>query len=352
MSPVATTRRPNDQRPNDGLHLAIYAHHHGAGHLARATAIAQAWPGPVTVLTSARAAALDDEDGVDVVQLPLERCTDTGASTPRTLHHAPLGDAGLRRRMARLSRVLEVERPDVVLVDVSIEVGMLTRLHGVPTAMVRQPGRRDDPPHCLGHATADLLLAPWGRPGSRDGVVHTGLLSRFDHRHRQRRRTSGHGVQVVVAIGTGGTSLRERHLTELADRLPDDHRVRCIGEVPDGGSDPSAPPSGYVEDPWPLLLDADVVVTAASLNLLGEVAAADVPVVAVPETRPHDEHETHVEVLAEQFDVPVAQSWDDDLAGLVEAAMQQGAPGLSDRRGARRAVAALHDLASVDEVHA
>lgn len=323
------------------LHLGIYAHHVGAGHLARAEAIGRAWEGRVTVLTSRPPATLAGS-GFDVVVLPEDE-PDTGARTPGNLHHAPLGDTGLRDRMARIATWIRAARPDVVLVDVSVEVALLCRLHGVPTAVVRHPGDRDDPAHRLCWDTADLVLAPWGEPGERDDVLHVGLVSRFDDQQRRLGPFGDDRVEVVVAVGAGGTSLRHRDLAALATALPDGYRLDVVGEVP-GEPVEDGPVAGWVHDPWSVFVGADVVVASASLNLVAEVAAAGVPLVVVPEDRPHGEQVAHAQVLAELWDVPVAADWTDDLAGRIERALAAGPSMLTDRRGAARAAEALAKL--------
>lgn len=323
------------------LHLGIYAHHVGAGHLARAQAIGRAWEGRVTVLTSRPPPALAGS-GFDVVVLPEDEPA-TGSRTPDSLHHAPLGDPGLRDRMARIATWIRAARPDVVLVDVSVEVALLTRLHGIPTAVVRHPGARDDAAHRLCWETADLVLAPWGEPGERDDVVHVGLVSRFDDEQRRLGPVGDDRVDVVVAVGAGGTSLRHADLAALADALPARYRLDVLGEVP---GDPVAggPTGSWVHDPWSVFVGADVVVASASLNLVAEVAAAGVPLVVVPEDRPHDEQAAHAAVLAELWDVPVARDWTDDLRGCIDRALAAGPSMLTDRRGAARAAEALAKL--------
>jgi predicted glycosyltransferase len=54
----------------------------------------------------------------------------------------------------------------------------------------------------------------------------------------------------------------------------------------------------WVEDPYPVLLAADVVVTHAGQNALAEVAAVRVPAVVVPQERPHREQHVTADVLA------------------------------------------------------
>jgi hypothetical protein len=319
------------------VRLGIYAHHVGSGHVARAGAIASAWEGEVGLLTSRPPS--DPPPGVEVIDLPRddEPPVATGAVTPRTLHHAPAGHKGLRTRMGQISAWIADRAPDVMLIDVSVEVALLSRLHGAPTAVVLHPGRRDDVPHLLQAGTVDLVLAPWGAPGRRDGRLHVGLVSRFDDAPRRFGMSGDDRVRVVVAVGTGGTRLRPEDVRRLRAALPADHTVDVLGPGDLGR---------WVTDPWPVLQAADVVVTSASLNLVAEVAAAASALVVVPEPRPHGEQMAHAEVLASQWDVPVASDWSvQEVVPAVAAARAAGPQPLSDRQGARRAVAALAEVA-------
>ena len=72
----------------------------------------------------------------------------------------PYAHDGLRSRMAALSAWIADTRPDAMVVDVSVEVALLARLHGVPVLTMAQPGRRDDRPHTLGYAISEQILGP------------------------------------------------------------------------------------------------------------------------------------------------------------------------------------------------
>ncbi|HWC08014.1 MAG TPA: hypothetical protein VG458_03075, partial [Solirubrobacterales bacterium] len=113
--------------------IGYYVHHHGAGHAARAGAIAARLEGPLTMLSSLPASALSS---AELVPLPPDAggCED---GLPPDLHHAPLGSPGLARRMARIAAWIAERRPRLVVVDVSVEVAALVRLCGVPVVYVR-----------------------------------------------------------------------------------------------------------------------------------------------------------------------------------------------------------------------
>jgi UDP-N-acetylglucosamine:LPS N-acetylglucosamine transferase len=82
---------------------------------------------------------------------------------------------------------------------------------------------------------------------------------------------------------------------------------------------------GWVDDVWPRLLAADVVVTHAGQNAIAEVAAARLPAIVVPQDRPFGEQRATAAEL-EQADIAVvSQHWPapSDWRGLLDRAIQQ-----------------------------
>lgn len=141
--------------------IGYYIHHHGHGHRMRASSISAQLQSPVTTLSSAppppagrfadSIALARDDRGSDPVNP-----TADGA-----LHWAPTHDTGLRTRMARIVSWIDATRPDLVVVDVSVEVAALVRLLGVPVVLIAMPGERTDAPHHLGYQLADHIIAAW-----------------------------------------------------------------------------------------------------------------------------------------------------------------------------------------------
>lgn len=297
--------------------IGYYVHHHGHGHLHRATAVARALDGPVTGLSSLPAPedwpgewvrlAPDDDQPVDT--------TDTTAGG--RLHWVPTHHDGLRHRTRQLSTWLDTARPRAVVVDVSVEVTLLVRLHGIPVVGVVLPGRRDDPAHRLGLDVSDLLVGAWpeevtramlpGLPASvRDRVHGIGALS---------RHPVGEAVPVERRVtflgGSGGQDLAPDELDEVL------HRART--STPDWEWE-VAGPGHWHDDVAGLLQRSSVVVTHAGQNALAEVAAARRPAVVVPQQRPHREQHTTAAALADgRWPVTVlpslpAHGWPDLLA--------------------------------------
>jgi hypothetical protein len=254
--------------------IGYYVHHHGNGHASRAGAIAGAFPGEVTFLGSLPPARLREPG--PVVSLPLE--DDGVAAAPPDLHFAPLHSPGLRERMAMVARWIAAAAPDLLVVDVSVEVAALARLCGVPVVYVRQSGRRDDPAHRLAYSWAAGLLSPypdWLEPeGTPAGVLdrsfHSGAITRFDGGRRpplepRAKRLLAVDLELLASaalvLGAGGANVvaeaafarcglvcvpEERPFGEQLARgedLREDEAAVVLGQ----GSSP---------DGWPAVLDA------------------------------------------------------------------------------------------------
>lgn len=281
--------------------IGYYVHHRGRGHLHRALAVARELDEPLTVLSSLGPPAVDAPAWVPLPrddESPIVRDPSAGGR----LHWAPAGDAGLRQRMHRISDWIDRARPRLLVVDVSVEVALLARLHGVPVVSVVLPGWRDDPAHRMGFDVADALVAAWPRsvtasmlPDLPDEVrtrIHTvGALARFPvagtGADRRGRRPGAR--KVVVLAGAGGSDLTESALTHARRSAPGWEWTVCG-------------PGHWCDDPFRAVRDADVVITHAGENALAEVAAARRPAVVLPQSRPHDEqHATAATLRAAEW---------------------------------------------------
>lgn len=270
--------------------IGYYVHHVGRGHLHRATALAASLGAPVTGLSS-----LPRPDGWAGDWVELDRDDTAGPGDDPTangwLHWVPERDAGLMGRMAEISAWCAKARPDLLISDVSVEVALLARLHGVPVLSVVLPGDRSDRAHRLGFAASRALVSFW--PESADGMVRgiddetagrwhrVGAMSRY----RVGSPATGTGRRVVVLNGGGGDGF-DPDLVDAARAETPDWQWQVLG------------PGSWVADPFPVLLAADVVVTHAGQNALAEVASARRPAIVVPGDRPHAEQRTTASVLA------------------------------------------------------
>ncbi|SKC68007.1 glycosyltransferase [Okibacterium fritillariae] len=290
--------------------IGYYVHHHGSGHLSRATALARVLGDDLTGLSSlARPAGWTG----DWLQLPADTGPDTDEPVDPTargaLHWVPRRAAGVRARAAALSAWFERARPRVIVTDVSVEVALLARLHGIPVVVVAQPGQRDDEAHRLAYRIADRVIGFWpagfdvlqtAEPlGGRLATV--GALSRFPAAGRTGDTASETAQapvpvpvpgEILVFSGTGGTgpgalasvvraaraALPERRFTELVDAS-----------------------AAQVEA---TLARASLVFSHCGQNAVAEIASARVPAVLVAEERPFAEQESLAAALAAS-DLPV-----------------------------------------------
>ena len=162
--------------------IGYYVHHVGHGHLRNALCIAAAVEHEVTGLSSlprppewpGEWIELDRDDRAATVRNP---------DAHGRFHWAPLHDAGLSSRMARLAGWIDAAHPAALVVDVSVEVAAFGRLMGIPAVVMALPGNRADPAHRLGYSVADAVIAAWPR-GSRTwtATCPTGSTTSADSR--------------------------------------------------------------------------------------------------------------------------------------------------------------------------
>ncbi|SES45251.1 glycosyltransferase [Actinokineospora terrae] len=330
--------------------IAYYVHHHGSGHLHRARAIAAALRYPVIGLSSAPRPVdwpgrwvqlADDADGV------ADDVTAHG-----TLHWVPRHHRGLRERMAAVSGVLGSGDVRVLVSDVSVEIALLARLHGVPTVVMAQPGDRTDRPHRLAYDLATRLLAPWPRRPQPDWpsewlakTIHLGGLSRFDG----RRPSPGVTGRVLALWGSGGLDVVPAGLDAAAAATPD--WAWTVAGAQPVDERPNLRWAGWVDDPWEALCGAEVVVTHGGQNAVAEVAAARRAAVVIPQERPFGEQRATGAALLRDHVAVVVPCWPagDRWPDLLQRARDRGGAGWarwSAGDGAVRAAAELDALAA------
>jgi len=318
--------------------IGYYVHHHGLGHLRRATCVARCLGTPITALSS-----LPRPPGWpgEWITLPRDDSPPAGSADVTAggrLHWAPPHHSGLRDRMARIAGWIAATRPETFVVDVSAEVTTLSRLLGIPTVVVAQRGDRRDPAHALAYDMAEGLLAPWPATSPEPRwparwlakTCHTGAFSRFDTRPRPASPPAGR--RVTLMLGAGGTELEPLRLREAEDGSPD-WTWTALGGF-----------ATWLDDPWPILCASDVVVTHAGQSAIAECAAARRPAIVIPQRRPFDEqHATagalHDAGLAEVLaDWPEPARWPKILTAAAERdgdRWREWSPGDGAARAAR-----------------
>jgi predicted glycosyltransferase len=324
-----------------------YAHHVGAGHVARAGVVASRMAAEVTILSSAGRPA--DWPAERWVQLPLDDAPGGHDHTAGgVLHWAPLQHSGFRARMQLIAAWVAEHEPAVFVTDVSVEVALLVRLLGVPVATFVKPGDRSDRQHQLAYDNATALIATWPREAAIVGgwqprwdakTSWVGSFSRFDERDpvpppRARR--------VALVWGAGGTDVGEEQIAAARHATPGWEWTVCRDAGP--------------EELWEALQRASVVVGHAGQNVVSEVAAARRGAVIIAQRRPHEEQHFTVRGL-EAAGVghglavwPEAKAW----PGLLESAACTDVDRWSrwtDGAGADRCAALIDGLAGENGLH-
>jgi hypothetical protein len=327
--------------------IGYYVHHQGRGHLTRLQAMAAHLRTPVVGLSSLpKPAGWHGE----WVHLPRDDDPSPAASDDvsahKVLHWAPLHHPGLSARMATIASWIAGARPAAVVVDVSVEVALLSRLCGIPVVVVALPGERTDRTHEAAYDLADALLAPWPvEAHARDWPASwtrktwgVGALSRFDGRPRPPSRPWGGDRRVLLLWGAGG-------------RDTDASAVDAARKATPGWTWSERSPDRPSPDLWSELCTADVVVTHAGQNAVADVAAARAPAVVVAQCRPFGEQAATAGALSRlgvadgHTTWPSADCWGD----VLEAAHRRGGEGWSrwsSGHGARDAAAHLDALAA------
>jgi len=329
--------------------IGYYIHHQGSGHLHRALAIQRLSELDITGLSSLPRPSdwIGDWQRLADDAVPEASTEYTAAGF---LHYVPQAHDGLRRRMGALSAWITQHQPTAMVVDVSVEVALLSRLHGIPVITLAQPGVRDDRPHTLGYGISDAIIGPWPRaakqlwqvsdPKVRSRLITVGAISRFTPATPSSGPTTAPERRVVVLNGTGGTSVGGL-VERAAQRQPDwtwTHLDRKSGT--------------WTDDPWPVLRSASVAVSHCGQNAIADIAAARRPAILIPQPRHFGEQDAmaaQLKVLGRRIPAIVLDSWPepDAWGALLTRAAQLDASKWSlwnDGGGAQRAADALAEI--------
>ncbi|TWU61873.1 MurG-like transferase [Crateriforma conspicua] len=293
-------------------HVGFYVHYHGLGHKHRAEAIMRHLDCDCTVITSRCGdAAWSGKHLIDVMDLPsdIDDVPDHGYRHRQevpALHYAPLWTDNITARVAAYTGWLQDAKPDLMVVDVSAEISMLTRLASIPQVVVRQHGRRDDDAHHNAYAAAISLLAPFPESWEDDITPSwvrqkTIYLNGFRREPEKTPQTIPQHERptVVVMFGRGGHADAHAPLRSAANECPD-FQWLVIG-LDDDEHHPAGPANlsflGWQESPQDIYRHADVVVTAAGHNSVMEIGSYRRPMIAIAQDRPFDEQIRKARIL-------------------------------------------------------
>lgn len=349
--------------------IGWYVHHHGWGHATRVRAILPHLDDEVTVFSSLPAPpGLPSHARWETLPFDADDIVDPrgarhsprhfGDETARgALHWAPIAHPGHRARLALIADWVATTAVSAFVVDVSAEVTAFVRLLGVPVVVVAQPGLRTDRPHRMAYEMADRILAPWaegtipaaGLDHFRDRVRRVGGVSRYDGRDAGDGRGAGDGRD--ADDGRGGGDAAGRRVLFLGRTLPESVRHRTATLLGEAGWTVETAGTGdgdRIDDVWPMITRARVVVSAAGQNSVADLAAANARAVVVPQERPFDEQEETARVLAAGGWAEVAPSSAeaDEVAALVERAATRTPDwrGWQVRGAAERAAAVIEEV--------
>lgn len=328
------------------MKVGWYVHHHGAGHRTRANIVGAelvARGADVTLLSSTLDREGARDRGLRTVLLAMDAPLAEGVSesvsdvTVRgAMHWAPLWHSGFRERMSTIARWIQVEEPDVVVVDVSCEVAVMVRLLGIPVVVVAQPGDRRDPAHSAALDAASAVLAPWPSWATEQLWQSPGTA---------KDENPNHGVAPVVAVGgiTRRPAAAGQRRPDGSSVLSNDRPRGLMLTGSEGFDDPGLPEAiaaAVPEVDWAVagggvwlsnvqkhLAVSDVVVTHAGQNAIADVAGSGTPAVVVPQRRPFDEQARMGEVLGRSGMAHVVQQGDVEGANWAELVRQARASG-------------------------
>jgi len=337
--------------------IGYYVHHHGDGHRQRAIAIALQAPDRFVLLGTGLAGRTE---GLACIELPDDRPVGTavfdgadGAGPrPQAILYAPTHHQGVRERVARITSWIVAARPALMVVDVSIEVAMLSRLAATPTVYVRQMGLRTDPAHLDAFRGAQAVLCPFAERLD-DPEVEDWIRAKTLYAPGLTATTPARPIRkdvVLIVMGKGGAVVEGDRIADCARAHPY-LQWRLAGAI----SAIKNPPPNLFQMGWRASLadeiaTAGVVVGGAGNGLVSAVLAADRPFVCLPEARPFDEQMAMGRALEAAGAAVVHPGWPDDDQWpvlLQEAAAQQptGRRGLHDPDGGARTAQRLMALA-------
>jgi predicted glycosyltransferase len=342
--------------------VLYYAHDHGAGHLRHAARAAATGAFELTVATSARGAADLLPTGTGLVVLPSDVVPGHHQPSGSRLHYTPTGPV-IRHRFSALLQAARTVRPDVAVVDVSVETALFLRLAGYPVIHRRMHGDRTDPAHRLVYAESDHLIAHYGAAledpdwRQRFGAKTTFLgapdtVGRLGRRAVARSGGQRPTPEIAVVTGTGGGGVRLADLARAAGQVPG-ARWHVYGPVHAaaeddtavGDGDRSAVPSGipvpanlvlhgWTDDVSARMRAADLVVVSAGYSAVADATGSARPLVLAPEARPFEEQDHFATAAHAAAGVPWC-GWRDesaDWAAAVETALRD--PASADRLAA------------------
>ncbi|MGB7251112.1 MAG: glycosyltransferase [Phormidesmis sp.] len=305
------------------VRIAFYLNLQGSGHCRRFEAIAPYFP----VDTHLAVVGMDGPPPLADLDRDVECVSVPGFAPPsplafmqeqtaRDYHDFLVNHGGNAAFTLAMVSFLSRWQPDLLVVDVGLEASILARMCGIPSLYARQHGERWDKGHCLAYEWACSLWAPFSAQMEqadcpewiRQKTLYSGGFCRFSGKKRARVAPAGysdHKPNVLVMTGFGGTDITPQKIAVAAAITPHwqwhllgDHLPReALMTEPIEESMENIHCHGVVEDVWPYLCYADLVIANAGHNSIMEIGAAGVPSVFIPAERPFAEQQCKAETI-------------------------------------------------------
>ena len=307
------------------MKIAFYLNLQGSGHCRRFEAIAPHLPANAQLAV----VGMNREPPIAPIDRPIERFSVPGFSPPaenafmqqQTSHdyHGFLVNYGGNTAFAAaMVSFLNRWQPDLLVVDVGLEASILARMCGIPTVYIRQHGHRWDKGHCLAYEWACSLWAPFAAEMEeaecpnwiREKTFYSGGLCRFSGKKISDTVPVSYtrsNPNVLVMAGFGGTNISLQKIATAAAATPH-WQWHILGDyLPTEG----VCCHGIVEDVWPYLCHADLVIANAGHNTTMEIAAAGAACIFIPAERPFAEQRCKAEILDAMGLGVVISTWPD-----------------------------------------
>lgn len=290
MKKFFTNFCPNHKKIN--LKIGYYVHHLGDGHRQRALAIASYNPSYFTLIgTNLK----NKTHNINYVSLPCDivKGNNYNAHLAST-SYTPLREPIITQRMGKIAGWIKKNQPNLMVVDVSLEIAMLSRLFSIPTIYVRLVGNRWDSAHMDAFLAAEALLCPFSEqmelPSTPDWVKQKSfyfpkIVAQNIAVHTAEKNN------LLVLLGAGGHEITIDNLINLAKQAPS-WSIHVLGEVkiPLNINLPkNLYLHGWIKDYQPYIAKAVVVAGAAGDGVVNNVLAYKKAYICLPQQRPFDE---------------------------------------------------------------
>jgi UDP-N-acetylglucosamine--N-acetylmuramyl-(pentapeptide) pyrophosphoryl-undecaprenol N-acetylglucosamine transferase len=319
--------------------ISFFVHHQGRGHANRTMALVEQFARERTVSVLTAGPQLFDGFGRDIEIVALPNMIGAAVPTPRlhteptpqVMHCVPLGLAAMRRTMRLILDHLDDREVGLFVVDVSAEIGLLSRVASVPSVQIRMHGDRSDIGHVGAYEAAVGMLAPFDARLEQDDypaalrakTFYSGGLctTRGDvptKAEARRRLGLDPAREIVVCVtGGGGSGTPYAPLTVAARAAPDALWL-ALGPTHREGHETdfaNLVELGWVENVTDYLAAADVVAASAGDNTIHEIARVGAKLIVMPEWRYFGEQARKAEALVRLGAAVSAPAWPGDIAG-------------------------------------